>query len=71
MEQKRNNSSGSDGDGKNMEGGRLKGATEDQMPHVTQEAVETSKIMDKDATSPELEQGTPISEVCFPPVSVF
>ncbi|KAE8145872.1 ribosomal protein S7 domain-containing protein [Aspergillus avenaceus] len=44
-----------------------KGPTEDQLPHVSEEAAEVSKIMDKKcdgtAASPELEQGTPISEI--------
>lgn len=61
--QKRYNSSASGGD--NSE--RPKAPTEDPLPHVSEEAAEISKIMDKkcDGTpaSPELEQGTPISEV--------
>ena len=59
--QRRCNSSGSDGKD------RAKGPTEDPLPHVSEEAAEVSKIMDKkcDGTpaSPELEQGTPVSEV--------
>ncbi|KAF5860761.1 low-affinity phosphate transporter [Aspergillus alliaceus] len=46
---------------------RPKGPTEDPLPHVSEEAAEIAKIMDKkcDGTpaSPELEQGTPISEI--------
>ncbi|KAF7619119.1 SPX domain-containing protein [Aspergillus oryzae] len=61
--QKRYNSSASGGD--NSE--RPKAPTEDPLPHVSEEAAEISKIMDKkcDGTpaSPELEQGTPISEI--------
>ena len=61
--QRRCNSSGSDGQD------RPKGPTEDPLPHVSEEAAEVSKIMDKkcDGTpaSPELEQGSPISEVRF------
>ncbi|KAK6832686.1 hypothetical protein RU639_004362 [Aspergillus parasiticus] len=61
--QKRCNSSASGGD--NSE--RPKAPTEDPLPHVSEEAAEISKIMDKkcDGTpaSPELEQGTPISEI--------
>ncbi|GLA24083.1 low-affinity phosphate transporter [Aspergillus niger] len=59
--QRRCNSSGSDGQD------RPKGPTEDPLPHVSEEAAEVSKIMDKkcDGTpaSPELEQGSPISEI--------
>ncbi|PWY85382.1 plasma membrane phosphate transporter Pho87 [Aspergillus eucalypticola CBS 122712] len=59
--QRRCSSSGSDGQD------RPKGPTEDPLPHVSEEAAEVSKIMDKkcDGTpaSPELEQGTPISEI--------
>ncbi|OOF97206.1 hypothetical protein ASPCADRAFT_206029 [Aspergillus carbonarius ITEM 5010] len=59
--QRRCNSSGSDGKD------RAKGPTEDPLPHVSEEAAEVSKIMDKkcDGTpaSPELEQGTPVSEI--------
>ncbi|RAL09820.1 mitochondrial 37S ribosomal protein uS7m [Aspergillus homomorphus CBS 101889] len=58
------NSSGSDGKDK-PEG--YKGPTEDPLPHVSEEAAEVSKIMDKRcdgvASSPELEQGTPVSEI--------
>ncbi|PYH41423.1 putative plasma membrane phosphate transporter Pho87 [Aspergillus saccharolyticus JOP 1030-1] len=61
---KRWNSSGSDGKDR-PEG--FKGPTEDPLPHVSEEAAEVSKIMDKRcdgvAASPELEQGTPISEI--------
>ncbi|PYH79902.1 plasma membrane phosphate transporter Pho87 [Aspergillus uvarum CBS 121591] len=61
---KRWKSSGSDGKDKS-EG--FKGPTEDPLPHVSEEAAEVSKIMDKRcdgvASSPELEQGTPISEI--------
>ncbi|PWY82912.1 30S ribosomal protein S7 [Aspergillus heteromorphus CBS 117.55] len=59
--QRRCNSSGSDGQG------RPKGPTEDPLPHVSEEAAEVSKIMDKKCdgapSSPELEQGTPVSEI--------
>lgn len=71
--QKRWNSSGSDN---KDDADRLKGPTEDPLPHVSQEAAETANIMDKkcDGTvaSPELEQGTPISEVgaFYPPYAV-
>lgn len=49
------------------------GPTEDQLPHVSEEAAAMEKIMgdkkcDGTPASPELEQGTPISEVrraCF------
>lgn len=45
-----------------------KGPTEDQLPHVSEEAAAMEKIMgekkcDGTPASPELEQGTPISEV--------
>ncbi|PYH93891.1 plasma membrane phosphate transporter Pho87 [Aspergillus ellipticus CBS 707.79] len=62
--QRRCNSSGSDGQDN---ADRLKGPTEDQLPHVSEEAAEVSKIMDKKCngspSSPELEQGTPVSEI--------
>ncbi|KAL4891652.1 SPX domain-containing protein [Aspergillus ambiguus] len=61
--QRRWNSSGSDG----KNDSKLNSTTKDQLPHVSEEAAEVSKIMDKkcDATpsSPELEQGTPIQEI--------
>ena len=64
LAQRRWNSSGSDN---KDDADRLKGPTEDPLPHVSQEAAEVTKIMDKKcdgtAASPELEQGTPISEV--------
>lgn len=48
-----------------------KGPTQDQLPHVSEEAAEISRIMNKDKekqcdgtpSTPELEQGTPVSEV--------
>lgn len=49
--------------------------TSDQLPHVSEEAAELDRIMNKEKTcdgqpsSPELEQGTPVQEVsnaqCF------
>lgn len=71
LAQRRWNSSESDN---NDHADRLKGPTEDPLPHVSQEAAEVTKIMDKSsdaaaaspAASPELEQGTPISEVGKP-----
>ncbi|KAE8353158.1 ribosomal protein S7 domain-containing protein [Aspergillus coremiiformis] len=60
---KRWNSSASGGDGSE----RPKGPTEDPLPHVSEEAAEIAKIMNKKcdgtAASPELEQGTPVSEI--------
>ncbi|KAA8648544.1 putative plasma membrane phosphate transporter Pho87 [Aspergillus tanneri] len=62
--QRRCNSSGSD---KKDDPDRPKGPTEDTLPHVSQEAAEMARILDKKcdgtAASPELEQGTPVSEI--------
>ncbi|KAF9885780.1 low-affinity phosphate transporter [Aspergillus nanangensis] len=59
--QRRWNSSGSDGKTK------LDSTTADQLPHVSEEAAEMAKIMDKKSdrptASPELEQGTPVQEI--------
>ena len=50
--------------------GRMKGPTEDALPHVSEEAAATDRIMSKEKScdgvpsSPELEQGSPVSEVC-------
>lgn len=50
---------------------RMKGPTEDALPHVSEEAAATDRIMSKEKScdgvpsSPELEQGTPVSEVCL------
>lgn len=70
--QKRWNSSGSDKKQETPEeADRLKGPTEDALPHVSEEAAATDRIMSKEKrcdgipTTPELEQGTPISEVYF------
>lgn len=47
----------------------MKGPTEDALPHVSEEAAATDRIMSKEKScdgvpsTPELEQGTPISEV--------
>jgi hypothetical protein len=47
----------------------LKGPTEDALPHVSEEAAQTDKILHggcgkyEAAASPELEQGTPVAEV--------
>ena len=49
----------------------MKGPTEDALPHVSEEAAATDRIMSKEKScdgvpsSPELEQGTPVSEVCL------
>lgn len=68
--QKRWNSSESDKKLEDLEQPtRLKGPTEDALPHVSEEAAATDRIMSKEKrcdgipSSPELEQGTPISEV--------
>lgn len=51
--------------------GRMKGPTEDALPHVSEEAAATDRIMSKEKScdgvpsSPELEQGSPVSEVCI------
>lgn len=62
--QRRWTSSKSDGKNDSTE---LHSTTQDQLPHVSEEAAEITKIMDKKcdsiAASPELEQGTPIQEV--------
>lgn len=55
-------------DSKNPKTTTSKGPTEDQLPHVSEEAAAMDKIMgekkcDGTPASPELEQGTPISEV--------
>ncbi|KAL5359656.1 SPX domain-containing protein [Aspergillus floccosus] len=61
--QRRWNSSGSGG----KNDSKLNSTTKDQLPHVSEEAAEMRKIMDKKcdgtAASPELEQGTPIQEI--------
>lgn len=61
--QRRWNSSGSGG----KNDSKLNSTTKEQLPHVSEEAAEMRKIMDKKcdgtAASPELEQGTPIQEV--------
>lgn len=56
------------------EADRLKGPTEEALPHVSEEAAATDRIMSKEKrcdgipTTPELEQGTPISEVSLPAI---
>lgn len=52
-----------------------KGPTQDPLPHVSEEAAQMEKIMsgkkcDGAPASPELEQGTPISEVRQPAIIV-
>lgn len=65
--QRRWNSSGSD-DKKKLEEAQH---AADPLPHVSQEAAEINNIMDKEKrcdgtpSSPELEQGTMVSEVCI------
>lgn len=72
LQKRWNSSSGSDasaGDNNNENPDRLKGPTEDALPHVSEEAAAMDDIMSKEKrcdgipSSPELEQGTPISEV--------
>ena len=72
LQKRWNSSSGSDGSGgdsSNENPDRLKGPTEDALPHVSEEAAAMDDIMSKEKrcdgipSSPELEQGTPISEV--------
>ena len=75
--QRRWNSSGSGSDEKHTvlggasQTGRMKGPTEDALPHASEEAAATDRIMSKEKScdgvpsSPELEQGTPVSEVCL------
>jgi hypothetical protein len=66
LSQRRWNSSGSDGKKESEEAQRA--AT--SMPHVSEEAAEVSRIMDKEKrcdgvpSTPELQQGTMVSEVC-------
>lgn len=70
---KRYNSSDSkSGDGKNPKSTTHTGPTQDPLPHVSEEAAAVDMIMhekkcDGTPTSPELEQGTPVSEVCPSP----
>lgn len=42
---------------------QTKGPNQDQLPHVSEEASMTGKIMGEGG--PELEQGTPVQEVCM------
>lgn len=56
------------------------GPNQDQLPHVSEEAAQTARILEKrcgEVSGPELEQGTPIEEVsrcrrdCLSPVWIF
>lgn len=70
--QRRANSSTSDGKANELleEPEQPKGPNQDQLPHVNEEAAAIDKILSgkkcdgKAPGSPELEQGTPVDEVC-------
>ncbi|KAF3482873.1 uncharacterized protein GIQ15_02197 [Arthroderma uncinatum] len=62
-------SSGGSGSGRNNDGGNVEkplGPNQDQLPHVSEEAAATAKILDKkcgEVGGPELEQGTPVADI--------